>query len=81
MFLIGLVQTDLTVKEYVAQWGGKNQPVPQKKAVGKTTKSVLQVMLSALKSGAEAMPIQPFKTNGEGGYNHGTSTFGEWNAS
>ena len=58
MFLIGLVQFDPSVKDYVAFGEDEFSQYLQKKAVGKTMESVRQVMLSSLATGMEDLPIQ-----------------------
>ena len=58
MFLIGLVQLDSKVKGYAAKGKDEFNRYLQKKTIGKTMKSVPQVMPSPLESGTEATPVQ-----------------------
>ena len=58
MFLIGLAQYDSNTKSYTAVGEDEFNAYLQKKAIGKTMKSVRQVMLASLSHGVDELPIQ-----------------------
>ena len=58
MFLIGLVEYDQNSKAYVPVGEDAFNSYLQKKAIGKTMKSVRQVMLKSLMDGVEDLPIK-----------------------
>ena len=58
MFVIGLVQYDSNTKSYTAVGEDEFNTYLQKKAIGKTMKSVRQMMLASLSSGMDELPIQ-----------------------
>ena len=58
MFFIGLVQCDSNTKSYAAVGEDEFNAYLQKKAIGKTMKSVRQVMLASLFNGMDESPIQ-----------------------
>ena len=58
MFLIGLVEYDQNSKAYVPVGEDAFNAYLQKKAIGKTMKSVRQVMLKSLMDGMEDLPLK-----------------------